>query len=79
MKSIKTYDLFPNPFRNEFSLKLSYDGTIEVIDMLGNLIRREEMHKDEQKLLTLNIASGIYLLKIIAGEKTSVHRIVCSK
>ena len=54
-------------------------ATIEVSDLLGRVILSQSSIVSNNKVDISGIENGIYLVKIIAGGKTSVNRIVVNK
>ena len=75
--SDENINLFPNPSRGEFqisSTKFQVEG-VEVYDVLGNIIA-EKILNSKFGTLNLNIASGIYTVKISSGENSVMKKLI---
>lgn len=64
----------PNPTTGEFKFvfdsPISSKGILEVYDLVGNLVKRQLIYKDQEEVkmnMSANV-SGMYLIKIIVGE-----------
>ena len=78
-----SFEVYPNPNRGAFTVRLTGTTgkpvTIEVTDMSGRRVHTRNIGRvagEELIPLNLNIASGVYFVKIIAGERREVKRIV---
>lgn len=78
------FTIYPNPGNGLIHLSASNpgDAKIMVYDLLGNVIYNEtaELSTSQAKAIQLNdVSNGIYLVKVISGDKTFTQRIVISK
>ncbi len=82
--------IYPNPTQGVFMLEMQLpendNGTvnIQVIDLTGRILQTEiasitKGHLKKNMSLQINLAKGIYLLRIIAGNKTYTTRLVYEK
>ena len=77
-QNVFSYDLYPSLNKGNFTLRFENgicEKTIEVIDVMGKQVYSLKT-KDEKINLNLNIASGAYYVKVIAGEKLGVKKMV---
>ncbi len=83
--NVTDFTVYPNPVQNgmvnvKFGLKKSEDVTVEVVNVLGEVvtsINRGTLVAGEQKM-NLNVDdlnSGIYFVKVIAGNEVSTQRV----
>jgi bacillolysin len=74
----------PNPFTNQIQLTFEAEkagkGTVELINVLGESMRRENYDiqpgKNTLSFLADDAVSGIYFLKVSDGKHTSISRVV---
>lgn len=74
------FKLFPNPNSGNFTIEQAQRGniSIEIINQVGQLIYQAE--SDEiSKTFHLNLASGVYLVRVSDGQNTVHQRMVVSK
>ena len=74
------FKLFPNPNSGNFTIEQAQLGNIsmEIINQVGQLIYQAE--SDEiSKTFHLNLASGVYLVRVKDGQNTVHKRMVVSK
>ncbi|MBK9318507.1 MAG: T9SS type A sorting domain-containing protein [Bacteroidetes bacterium] len=64
--------IYPNPF-NDF-LNLPFAGQLEIQDLLGRVLLREQIHSGVHYLN--QISNGSYLLKLRSKEKTIIQQII---
>ncbi len=71
----------PNPNSGVFEVSniQNEKATIEVSDLLGRVVLSKSSTVSNNKVDISGVENGIYLVKIIAGGKTSVNRIVVNK
>lgn len=72
-------DLFPNPGYGIYKIGLScsyVDVELEIIDLAGRLVYRNEYQKVKDIDLNLDYASGIYLAKLNFGNHQSVLKLL---
>jgi hypothetical protein len=66
----KSFKIYPNPNNGSFTIELENpekDFTIEVFDVMGKLVKKVEQ-VGKVTLVALDVASGIYLVKVKNGE-----------
>ena len=78
-QEIGSIAVFPNPFSEEISIKMSYakseKGILELYDIHGKKIWEKTFHGSEivEKYATGSLASGSYFLNVILSEYSSNH------
>lgn len=71
-----TINVYPNPTDGLFTIASNIqEGKIEVINELGQLVDREILNTDLQKIDLQKLPVGIYLLKIQENNKTVIKRL----
>ncbi len=76
------FSIFPNPVNNRLNIALpamDSEGTITMVDLLGNLVRTHTLSQGNPVTLnwkTSELASGVYLVKVKSGSKTAVKKLV---
>ncbi|MEM9858892.1 MAG: carbohydrate-binding protein, partial [Bacteroidota bacterium] len=68
--------IYPNPVFDVLNINLSTPGTYEVIDFAGKTILSNSIKEGENKVDLSSVLSGVYLLRVTEGEKSSIIRIV---
>ena len=78
-----TFKVYPNPFKNEFTLELPagfhYPGSIEVRDILGRLIKKPDLSEVTQGRLTIDLTSqplGVFFLIVREKEGTFYKQVL---
>ncbi len=66
-------DMFPNPVKQDGMLTLSIpvlnkNTKVQVINSLGMVVKNESL-SSEQTNLSINLAPGVYTVKVVAGDK----------
>ncbi|MBR5984435.1 MAG: C10 family peptidase [Bacteroidales bacterium] len=70
--------IFPNPNNGKFSLNLGENNTQSYIlyDMSGRVVEEKDINGLSSVDFDMNISAGTYFIKIIAGDKVSVEKII---
>lgn len=73
--------LFPNPTSGTFTIELPENGSLVVVtDMLGNIVYSERaLHSGKNQVELGDQAAGVYFVKVTAGDRTAVSRLVIRK
>jgi PKD repeat protein len=72
--------LFPNPNNGLCRLKSeNFMEVIEVVSIEGRLLLKIEPNKSEAEIQTYNLASGVYQLRIITENKTTIIKMIVNK
>jgi len=64
--------LYPNPTNGEFNLNVNssqLNNVIEIYNSLGELIKKQEVKELNSKINLSELASGIYHIRLMSGEK----------
>ena len=73
--------IYPNPASNEFFIDFNdskiYD--IEVVDLFGRLLAKEEQVQAMTRISTNDFADGTYLIRINSAVDISIYKIVIKK
>jgi subtilisin-like proprotein convertase family protein len=82
---VNNFNLYPNPNKGNFNVQLTNNRTttndlkLSIYDLLGRQIFNK-IYKNESKfnknIQLNNVQSGVYILKIIDGDKETVKKIV---
>lgn len=73
------FNVFPNPSNGLFTLSFPGDNekTVEVYDLLGNLVFEKKYTTDQTLLLDLTKqADNIYVIKVVCGGELIIKRII---
>ncbi len=70
-KSSTTINIFPNPSNGQFIINSSteIDGTVELINELGQTVYKEKMNGVSKQVQLQNTSVGIYHIKIVNGKQ----------
>jgi len=70
--------VYPNPFADEMYVEITNKSIwvdLEIIDIKGQRIYKNSV-KDKVLIPTIDMASGMYFIRLIAGESTTMVRVV---
>jgi hypothetical protein len=77
-----SYSVYPNPTSGVFTIELSNPGSenvsVEILNQLGQVVRREELGNNAIKT-SINIQginSGVYFVRTNLGNKSSVKKLI---
>jgi hypothetical protein len=72
-----SFIIFPNPNNGQFSISsnVEVDGTIELINELGQVVYKSELKGLSKNINVQNIAAGIYHLRIKSGTSSQMKRL----
>lgn len=75
LSSIKVY---PNPFRETLTVDVDNTGntTVVIMDIIGKVLHTTEFSEKSQPINTNSLKTGIYIVKVVNGGKTSIIRVV---
>ncbi|HRY83970.1 MAG TPA: choice-of-anchor J domain-containing protein [Candidatus Cloacimonadota bacterium] len=74
--------LYPNPSRGDFKLQSAQGQSLDlqIFDLKGRLLLSKQKLKDfDSKTAGLNLSSGVYLLKVIIGHRSTSHKLLILK
>jgi hypothetical protein len=69
-------EIFPNPSSDFFNLKVSSEVTIEVFNVLGNVILTTTINSGEYKLNLTEQSNGLYIIKCTSQGQVKSYRII---
>ena len=71
-----TWIVYPNPFKNNFTIKHSFLGKTQylITDITGKTILKGELTENE--ISTANLSQGIYLLSLINDTKRYTQKVI---
>lgn len=73
--SIQNVVLYPNPSNGEFTISGEFaKGNVEVTDLTGRVVYASEITSGATVKLN-DVKSGVYTVKLVAGDKASVQKI----
>ena len=65
--------LFPNPNNGEFSLDVSFNGSCELLNSLGQVVFRKQVSAGRNTISSNGLAGGIYLLRLTDEKEKVKH------
>jgi len=73
--------VYPNPSPGIFNVKLPVTGhwQVEVTNLTGSILINQSFDTDGEDIIHLNISnleSGVYILRVISGEKTNLVKLI---
>lgn len=71
-----TINIYPNPSNGVFNIQLNENSSIEVSDVLGNIILTDKITASTYNLNLSTQAQGIYILKVRINEQVKTARLV---
>ncbi len=79
--------VYPNPAREYVSLNTTLNGSerlnLEIINMVGKTVRTIDLGSQDQinnyRIDTSDMTAGIYFLRIHAGSKSYIEKLVISR
>ena len=75
--------LFPNPAKEEFTLRVDVPGfihgTVQILDLNGRVVANKPITGGNNKFSTRTMANGLYLLKISTDQISSFRKLIISK
>lgn len=84
--SVLSYDLFPNPATNVLNINLELETAenvrVEVLNAVGQVVIATAFVKTNnyiQQLDVNDLTNGVYLVRVIVGDKTAANQIVIAK
>ena len=72
------FQVYPNPSAGRWTIQTSgpaIRSTCEIYDNQGQLVYREQIHSSKYEI-TADLATGVYLMKIITGQNTYLRKLV---
>lgn len=71
-------ELFPNPTKDALNMRWDEQvSTIELTDAQGKLLQKRDVSNTKEIALDLqNVSTGVYLVRVISNEGTSVHQVI---
>ncbi len=85
MNSIEQYSntlnatLYPNPVNNELNIQLPFNANnarVSVMDVVGKEVMTVVANGEVISLKNINLAAGVYTVKVVADNKVSLSKIV---
>ena len=78
--NIPSFNLYPNPATNEFSINYSgIEGVkIEIADVLGKKVKEVKLNSNTQKISMDEIPAGVYFISLLnaGGKKLVIRKLV---
>jgi len=70
--------VYPNPFGEALNVNVETSGLtkVTVMDIIGKVVHTAEFSDKIYPINTSNLKAGIYIVKVINGEKTTVIRVI---
>ena len=81
--SLTGIKIYPNPAQNMIQIEgeaIEPSTRLQVYDMVGRMVNTMETHYQNHRItLYPHLSNGVYILKIMAGDKEYAYRIVIAK
>ena len=79
--TLDNFKVYPNPVENQLNLSwssidFSDEMNIQIFNLNGEKVFEQSNDQKSSEINVSQLSSGVYLLKIISGEKSAVRRIV---
>lgn len=76
-----SFEISPNPTTGIFYIHGLKDsnlnnGDIQILSLQGNLISKQKYHPENTQIFTPPLTPGIYLIRIHAGKKTGIQKLI---
>ncbi len=69
--------VFPNPFKNEFTINGTTEkGIVTILDATGKEVQKQKTFNLETKINTEKLLLGFYLLRYTEGNTTSNSKLI---
>lgn len=83
-ETFSNFNLFPNPTNGEFTIKFNLENSskvsLQLFDSRGRMVEEKKYSKlgtyFSEKINVSNVSSGLYLLKVINGNKQTTRKII---
>ncbi|MCO6175412.1 T9SS type A sorting domain-containing protein, partial [Flavobacterium sp. NRK F10] len=73
---VNSFKIYPNPSTGIFTINTKEEVQIEVFDLVGKMIKKENIHIGVNSIDVTNYANGVYLLKVNNSGKVNSYRII---
>lgn len=79
--STSTLSIYPNPSNGFFTVKMNTTAktVVEVYNMIGKLVYSTQLNNNMATVDLSNQSAGVYSMKVISGNTTTVKQIVLTK
>lgn len=67
--------VYPNPARNQITIRGYEKGTVEIMNMAGKLLKSHSLSQ-QSNIDISELPEGIYLVKIQSGSTTKIHKLI---
>ena len=71
--------LYPNPNPGKFKIEVSQESTLEIIDALGRIVYSKHVNNGTENIDISYLGEGLFVVKIISGERKILHQVVVVK
>jgi len=71
--------VYPNPATTEINIANAQNATIQLIDMLGNVIYTKTSVSDNEIVSTSNLVNGTYFVKVTTSNESVSRKVVVTK
>ena len=74
--SLSELEIFPNPSKNNFTVKTNALENVKVFDSIGNLVFNQTLKSNSININTTNFNKGVYFVQATANGHISTSRII---
>ena len=76
-ESEQTFNIYPNPAKNSFSINAQQNSIVEIYNVLGESTSRFNVKNYETVIDCSNWEKGLYFIKTISGrEKNQISKLI---
>ncbi|MGZ3862761.1 MAG: M1 family aminopeptidase [Bacteroidia bacterium] len=83
LRSLQSLVIYPNPVSEQLNIEVNslvnYPQKVELCNMLGQKVMEILPHENKFSINVVDFMEGAYILKVISGEKATMHKIIISR
>jgi len=71
-----SFEIYPNPTLNEFSISGNYYGQLEIFDIMGNLVLKTEQFDSKPQTVHAPSKAGVYFVKMKNENEIFIKKLI---